>query len=52
MLGIISMITFFIVPFILMILKGSSMNKTEEEIKFEDEEQMKYLKNYYNKKNK
>lgn len=49
MLGIISIITLLIVPFILIILKGSSINKTEEEIRIEDEEQMKYLKEYSEK---
>ena len=46
MIGIISIITLLIVPFILIILKGSSINKTEEEIRIEDEEQMKFLKKY------
>ncbi len=52
MLDIISMIAFlgiFIGLPILLILIGGS-NKTEEEQRLEDEEQMKYLKEYQEKK--
>ena len=48
MLDIISMITFLFIfiglPMILVIIGGN--DKTEEEQKLEDKEQMEYLKNY------
>ena len=52
MLDIISMIAFLIIfiglPILLILIGGS--NKTEEEQSLEDEEQMKYLKEYREKK--
>ena len=37
------------VVFVYLILVGGNMNKTDEERRTEDEEQMKYLKKYKNK---
>lgn len=59
MLDIISMITLFLsIIFILvglsviLLLIGGNRDKTEEEQKFEDDEQMRYIAEYKNKKNK
>lgn len=56
MLDIISMITLSIFiltgAFMLLIIIGGNMNKSKEEQKFENEEQMKYLKEYNLKKTK
>lgn len=53
MLDIISMATLLFLliglPLILIII-GGNKNKTKDEQKFEDEEQMKYLEEYRNKK--
>lgn len=52
MLDIISMITFLFIfiglPLILIIIGGN--NKTEDECRIEDEEQMEYLRQYNEKK--
>ena len=54
MLDIISMIALVVLlmglPILLILNRGS--NKTEEEQRLEDEEQIKYLKAYQDKKNK
>ena len=49
MLGIIILIILIIALFILIILKGASINKTEEEIRIEDEEQIKYINEWRKK---
>lgn len=56
MLDKIAMITFLVVYIICLfiailmylVLRGADISKTDEERAFEDEEQMKYLKNYKN----
>lgn len=56
MLDKIAMITFFVVYIICLfiailmylVIRGADISKTDEERAFEDEEQMKYLKNYKN----
>lgn len=45
-------IIFIIVASVWLTIYGGSQNKTDEERKMEDEEQMKYLKEYKEKKNK
>lgn len=56
MLDKIAMITFLVVYIICLfiailmylVIRGANISKTDEERTFEDEEQMKYLKNYKN----
>ncbi len=55
MLDIISMVVLLIIfaligIFGILIIIGGNMYKSEEEQKFEDEEQIKYIKNYMNRK--
>ena len=56
MLDIISMATLIIVfssfaVFMMLIIIGGNMNKSEEEQRYEDEEQIKYLREYRKTKN-
>lgn len=41
-----------LLAFTLILIKGGNMNKSEFERRLEDEEQMKYLKEYNEKKNR
>ena len=55
MLDIISMITLIIIfssfaTFMMLIIIGGNMNKSKEEQRLEDEEQMEYLRQYREKK--
>ena len=54
MLGIILIIILIVIAiFMYLVIVGANLLKSEEERKFEDKEQMEYLRNYHkNKKNK